>query len=132
MPAFAGSAHSGHWEILRAIRGGLALALILPIALLPLLAGCGTVRNNPINAAVAETAGGETTSFTASDTQFDDTSVGLSFSGGGSRASAFAFGVLRELGRTQVTSNGESTALIDQVDFVSSVSGGSVTAAYFA
>jgi NTE family protein len=104
----------------------------MPIALLPLLAGCGTVRNDPINAAVAETAGGDVTSFSANDIASDDTSVGLSFSGGGTRASAFAYGVLRELAKTQVTSEGQSTALIDQVDFVSSVSGGSVTAAYFA
>lgn len=135
MPACAGSAHSGHWGILRAIRGALALGLIAPIALLPLLAGCGTsVRNNPINAAVAADAvgGGAANSFTGSEAEYDDTSVGLSFSGGGSRAAAFAYGVLRELARTQITSDGQSSPLIDQVDFVSSVSGGSVTAAYFA
>ena len=63
---------------------------------------------------------------------FEDTMIGLSFSGGGMRASAFAYGVLRELSRTEIASEGRKSTLIDQVDLVSSVSGGSVTAAYFA
>jgi NTE family protein len=98
--------------------------------------GCGiAVRNGPINAALADTANAAeapTDSVLTTGENFEDTVVGLSFSGGGSRASAFAFGVLRELSRTQISSNGRSSPLIDQVDLVSSVSGGSVTAAYFA
>jgi NTE family protein len=97
-------------------------------------AGCGiSVRNGPINAALAEPHP-ETAAPAAEPAgdNFDDMAVGLSFSGGGSRAAAFAFGVLRELSRTQVSGNGRTSALIDQVDIVSSVSGGSVTAAYFA
>lgn len=56
--------------------------------------------------------------------------VGLAFSGGGMRATAFAYGMLQELqaqGRISGTPNG----LLDQVRLVSGVSGGSVMAAEF-
>jgi NTE family protein len=98
------------------------------------MGGCSTsIRNSPINAALAGPLPDTQGSIEAAgEGDFDDTSVAMSFSGGGSRASAFAFGVIRELARTQVTSSGKSAPLIDHVDFVSSVSGGSVTAAYFA
>ncbi len=59
----------------------------------------------------------------------DDVQVALSFSGGGTRAAAFSFGVLQELDRTRRARSGKS--LLDNVSFVSGVSGGSVTAAYF-
>lgn len=55
----------------------------------------------------------------------------LSFSGGGTRAAAFSYGVLEELRATEVTLNGRRRSLVDEVDFISSVSGGSFTAAYF-
>jgi NTE family protein len=98
------------------------------------LGGCGTgIRTGPINAALADTAGAETAEAPAPAGNFEDTTVGMSFSGGGTRASAFAFGVLREFGRTQVNGEGgRKSTLLEQVDIVSSVSGGSVTAAYFA
>lgn len=54
----------------------------------------------------------------------------LAFSGGGTRASAYSYGVLEELEATPVAS-GERT-LLDEVDHLTSVSGGSFTAAYFA
>jgi NTE family protein len=60
----------------------------------------------------------------------DDLLLGLSFSGGGTRAAAFSFGVLTELDRSRSGSN-QAKTLLDRVDFVSGVSGGSVTAAYF-
>ena len=98
------------------------------------LGGCGTgIRTGPINAALAGTASAETAQAPAPAGNFEDTTIGVSFSGGGTRASAFAFGVLRELGRTQIAGEGgRKSALIEQVDIVSSVSGGSITAAYFA
>jgi NTE family protein len=112
----------------RGLLGGILLAVATLV-----LSGCGTsIRNGPINAAVAGVAPAGGGDIASGSGDFDDTVVGLSFSGGGTRASAFAYGVLRELGQTQVSSRGTTTPLIDQVDFVSSVSGGSVTAAYFA
>jgi len=57
-----------------------------------------------------------------------DTAVALAFSGGGTRAAAFSYGVLRGL-KDIPTKDGKN--YLDQVVFVSGVSGGSVTAAYF-
>jgi NTE family protein len=56
-----------------------------------------------------------------------NTAVGLAFSGGGTRAAAFAFGVLRGLDRIPAPGGG---SYLDRVAFISGVSGGSVTAAY--
>lgn len=61
----------------------------------------------------------------------DSLLVILTFSGGGTRAAALSAGVLRELGRTPVPGDAART-LLDEVDVISSVSGGSFTAAYFA
>jgi NTE family protein len=53
----------------------------------------------------------------------------LAFSGGGSRAAAFAYGALKELDATPVA--GGERSLLDEVDHLSAVSGGSFVAAYF-
>ncbi len=56
----------------------------------------------------------------------------LAFSGGGTRAAALSFGVLEELRRTEITVGGERRRLLDEVDLVSGVSGGSFTALAYA
>ncbi len=61
----------------------------------------------------------------------DDLVVLLAFSGGGTRAAALAYGVLETLRDTPVVVNGKGRQLLDEVDLISSVSGGSVTAAYY-
>ena len=57
--------------------------------------------------------------------------VGLAFSGGGTRAAAFAHGVLLEIDQTTVRTRTGTHSLLDSVGFVSGVSGGAVTAAYY-
>ena len=53
----------------------------------------------------------------------------LAFSGGGTRAAAFSYGVLETLRRTEiVTTTGQKVRLIDQIDAITGVSGGSFTA----
>lgn len=52
----------------------------------------------------------------------DDLSLILTFSGGGTRAASFSYGVLKELRRQN---------LLDEIDVISSVSGGSFTSAYY-
>lgn len=60
-----------------------------------------------------------------------DTLLFLTFSGGGTRAAALSYGVLEELKNTTVQSNGKSIRLLDEIDRISSVSGGSFTSAYY-
>ncbi|MES9966949.1 MAG: patatin-like phospholipase family protein [Sedimenticola sp.] len=54
----------------------------------------------------------------------------LSFSGGGSRASALSYGVLEALAETPLQHDREQR-LIDEIDMITAVSGGSITAAYY-
>jgi NTE family protein len=61
----------------------------------------------------------------------DSLFVCLAFSGGGTRAAALAYGVMEELSRTRIKVNGVEKSLLDEVDCISSVSGGSFTAAYY-
>ena len=56
----------------------------------------------------------------------------LSFSGGGTRAAAFSYGVLEELRRTEIVVDGQHRRLIDEVDMITGVSGGSFTALAYA
>jgi NTE family protein len=56
----------------------------------------------------------------------------LSFSGGGTRAAAFSYGVLEELRRTEIEVDGQHRRLIDEVDVMTGVSGGSFTALAYA
>ena len=55
----------------------------------------------------------------------------LTFSGGGTRAAALSYGVLEELRKTEVFIDGRKRQLLDEVDGISSVSGGSFTAGYY-
>lgn len=61
----------------------------------------------------------------------DDTLVMLTFSGGGTRAAAFSYGVLEALRDTEISIHGSKKRMLDEVDFISGVSGGSFTAAYY-
>jgi NTE family protein len=55
----------------------------------------------------------------------------LTFSGGGTRAAALSYGVLEKLKGIEVTIDGKKHRLLDEVDGISSVSGGSFTAGYY-
>ena len=102
-----------------------ASATILTLA----LSACATVYNLPTNVPLgADIAGNDIGK--PVPIYDDDLLLALSFSGGGTRAAAFSFGVLTELDRIRSSSN-QTKSLLDRVDFVSGVSGGSVTAAYF-
>jgi NTE family protein len=105
----------------------LVLALLLVLA----LPSCATMDNLPANVATADPNAGLNEQVVEGAAFGDDKVIGLAFSGGGTRAAAFSFGVLKGLSNLNTTDKGRTVSLIDRVDFVSGVSGGSVTAAYF-
>jgi NTE family protein len=109
------------------LRAGILPALALTFA--ALLAGCATVYNLPGNVPLGEAHADNSFGREVPNLD-DDVMLALSFSGGGTRAAAFSFGVLTELERSRSGSN-KAKSLLDRVDFISGVSGGSVTAAYF-
>lgn len=93
------------------------------------LLGCASIQNAPVNLPGSDNLADRGNIGFGETTSYDDTVVGLSFSGGGTRAAAFSFGVLQEMERIPV--RGAQGSMIDRVEFISGVSGGSVTAAYY-
>lgn len=61
----------------------------------------------------------------------DSLFVCLMFSGGGTRAAALSYGIMEALRDTVIRIDGREKHLLDEVDCISSVSGGSFTAAYY-
>lgn len=111
----------------RAIRAGRVIACAA------LVVGCTQIiRNDPINQPLTANAV-ELEAGLRSDvpTNYDDTIVALSFSGGGTRAAAFSYGVLQGFDETRVPTRAGPVSLLDRLDFLSGVSGGSVLAAYY-
>ena len=100
------------------------------LAGLLLVSGCA---HYPVNAPLTavKPAVGYRFENTIIQTNSDDTSVVLAFSGGGIRAAALSYGVLQELAKTEVGQPGHEHRLLDDVKMVSAVSGGSITAAYY-
>jgi predicted acylesterase/phospholipase RssA len=94
--------------------------------------GCAHYPDNPRLNAVSPDAGyrySVVRQQPASDRPF----VLLAFSGGGTRAAAFSFGLMEELRRVEyVSPGGSKQRLLDDVEIISSVSGGSFTSAYYA
>ena len=68
----------------------------------------------------------------ASNGNGEDLFVILAFSGGGTRAAAFSFGVLEGLRDVAYHVPGGTRSFLEDIDVISSVSGGSFTAAYYA
>jgi NTE family protein len=113
-----------------------AAALLKPVLWLGLIAlatACSTTPtpgNEPI--AVVDDSSGYRRMGNTWLEQGGDTLILLAFSGGGTRAAALSYGVLEELRDTLLTNgSGAGVQLLDEVDNISSVSGGSFTAAYY-
>jgi NTE family protein len=64
----------------------------------------------------------------ALDLGVDGDAIALAFSGGGARAASFSYGVLLQLREMKGT---DGKPLIDRVAYVTAVSGGAITAAYY-
>jgi len=98
-------------------------------ALLLLLGGCATRPINPPITQVDLAKGYRFETHQAATAQGKDNMVVLAFSGGGTRAAAFSYGVLEFLRRTEVVAaNGDKVRLLDSIDVITGVSGGSFTA----
>jgi NTE family protein len=104
-----------------------ALALVAGL----LIAGCATRPVNPPVTSVDEAGGYTLQSREAKRPKNNesDSLVVLTFSGGGTRAAAFAYGVLEVLRNTEfIGPKGNRGRLIDTIDVITGVSGGSFTA----
>ena len=81
----------------RAIRAGRIFACVA------LVSGCAAALNNPINTPMtADPRQVEAQLNSDVPTNYDDMVVALSFSGGGTRAAAFSYGVLQGFEQTRV------------------------------
>ena len=93
-----------------------------------LLTACAT---RPVNPPVAHVADDKVYNFErkGQNEAQAKTLVALAFSGGGTRAAAFSYGVLEALNKTEfINANGKKTRMLDHVDVITGVSGGSFTA----
>jgi len=92
------------------------------------LAGCASRPLNPPIAQADPNGGYRFETRVGKDKERENLIV-LAFSGGGTRAAAFSYGVLEYLRRTEmVTAQGKTIRLLDVVDVITGVSGGSFTA----
>jgi NTE family protein len=92
------------------------------------LAACAT---RPVNAPIAQVDHRSGYRFETRQAHDEDREnlVILAFSGGGTRAAAFSYGVLEELQHTEIVRrNGKRVRLLHEVDVITGVSGGSFTA----
>ena len=98
-----------------------------------LTASCtANIHNDPINTPLtADPRQVEAELGSDVPTNYDDMVVALSFSGGGTRAAAFSYGVLQGFEETRVPTRSGPVSLLDRLDFLSGVSGGSILAAYY-
>jgi NTE family protein len=107
----------------------------LLIGLLSLAFGCEYVRPT-LNAPLKRwdpAYGYRSTNFPPTRTgSSDGLFIVASFSGGGARAAALSYGVLRELARTPITWEGRNERLVDELNIINALSGGSFTATYYA
>jgi len=106
------------------------LAVLLSLSLLSACTSVGKVDNQPIPADIDR---GKTYTIAnySRDHPVGESNMILAFSGGGTRAAALSYGVLQELRDTHFERGGETRSLLQEVDRISSVSGGSFTAAYY-
>ena len=107
----------------------LAPMLVCAIA----LAGCDA--QHPVNAPIATqdvTKGYRLQRVKADPDNPGDVLVILTLSGGGTRAAALAYGTMEALRDVKLKMGGRSRRLLDEVDVINAVSGGSIVAAYYA
>lgn len=97
--------------------------------------GCEYVRPT-LNAPLKEwnpTGGYRFTNVAPPESENSDSFLFITaFSGGGTRASTLAFGVLRELAHQEIVWEGKRKRLLDELDLIHALSGGTFTGGYYA
>ena len=92
-------------------------------------AGCASTHY-PVNAPLDKPS---TQAYALADADNTDSLfIQLSFSGGGARAAALAYGVLAELRAQRIYWDRRERRLLDEIDLITATSGGSILAAYYA
>lgn len=104
--------------------------LVCAVVASVLLAGCVADDVGPINVFTPQ-AGQPSPTYIPDPGDDGSTVVGLAFSGGGTRAAAFSYGVLRALDDIVIDERPRRRTLVDDVRMISGASGGAVAAAYF-
>lgn len=104
---------------------------LMLLSMVLLVAGCAHYQDNSRLDRYQENAGYRFENVPGRDNS-DSLSVILVFSGGGTRAAALSYGVLEKLRSAPIRWEGKEKKLLDEVDVISSVSGGSFTSAYYA
>ena len=113
------------------MRARISRCLIVVLLLVLQIAACGRYPLNQPSHSFDKQAGYRFENLQRGPHNTDALFVCLAFSGGGTRAAALAYGVMEELRKTRIRVEGEEKSLLDEVDVISSVSGGSFTAAYY-
>ena len=116
------------------LEGRLSASVRVATRLSALLLATGCAAYRPVNAPLKQwdPEYGYRLKRTQVERPMGDVLLVLAFSGGGTRAAALSYGVLQELRDTQVVVGGVETRLLDEIDLITAVSGGSFTAAYYA
>lgn len=122
--------YSGEWK--GNARPSLVLSVCLPLLMLLQLSGCATTYPvNPPLTHIDQATAYNYQNVVEQSVKGSNVLLMLAFSGGGTRAAAFSYGVLKELSETELGPEGHKYRLSDEVDVITSVSGGSFTSAYF-
>jgi len=108
------------------------MKFLVIVTLAVFLSSCGSFPKNARLDRFDKNAGYRFDNLEAGPKNTDSLFVVVIMSGGGTRAAALSFGVLDALRETPITWKGEHKTLLDEVDIISSVSGGSFTATYYA
>ena len=134
--------HYSFNQILRAGFYRIIIRLIIILSIFVITISCASQYPlNPKTSVIAQAALPEAQKHNLVTPQRSDPMLLLlAFSGGGTRAAAFSYGILEALERVEVPMQaiGKGTppsdkqhTLLDEVDMISSVSGGSFTASYY-
>ena len=107
---------------------------LMPWLIIVLLSAAGCSLSAPVNQPLRSAAGN--TEYCLLDINrgggAENALVLVALSGGGKRSAAFAFGVLRGMADIPVRPEASASTLLDEIDLLAGVSGGSFPAAHFA